>query len=101
LTGILLTPVVVARHGTKGMLAEWRARRGAIVAVGIMTLLAYLLVLEAYARSRLAYAGAVREVSIVLAALAGWAVLHERLGAARLIGSLLAFAGVILVALAG
>ena len=101
LTCILLTPVVVARHGTKGMLAEWRARRGAIVAVGTMTLLAYLLVLEAYARSRVAYAGAVREVSIVLAALAGWAVLHERLGASRLIGSLLAFAGVILIALAG
>jgi drug/metabolite transporter (DMT)-like permease len=101
LTGILLTPVVVARHGTKGMLAEWRARRGAIVAVGTMTLLAYLLVLEAYARSSVAYAGAVREVSIVLAALAGWAVLHERLGASRLIGSLLAFAGVILIALAG
>ena len=101
LTGILLAPVVLARHGTAGILAEWRARRGAIVAVGGMTLLAYLLVLEAYARSRVAYAGAVREVSIVLAALAGWAVLHERLGAARLIGSLLAFAGVLLIALAG
>jgi len=101
LTGLFLTPWVVARHGTAGILAEWRARRGAIVAVGCMTLLAYLLVLQAYARSRVAYAGAVREVSIVLAALAGWAVLHERLGAARLVGSLLAFAGVLWIALAG
>jgi len=101
LTGLFLTPWVVARHGAAGILAEWRARRGAIVAVGCMTLLAYLLVLQAYARSRVAYAGAVREVSIVLAALAGWAVLHERLGAARLIGSLLAFAGVLWIALAG
>ena len=101
LTGVFLTPWVVLRHGTAGILAEWRSRRWAIVAVGSMTLLAYLLVLQAYAFSRVAYAGAVREVSIVLAALAGWAVLHERLGAARLIGSLLAFAGVLLIALAG
>jgi drug/metabolite transporter (DMT)-like permease len=101
LTGLFLTPWVVARHGAAGILAEWRARRGAIVAVGCMTLLAYLLVLQAYARSRVAYAGAVREVSIVLAALAGWAVLHEKLGAARLIGSVLAFAGVLWIALAG
>lgn len=101
LTGLFLTPWVVARHGTAGILAEWRARRGAIVAVGCMTLLAYLLVLQAYARSRVAYAGAVREVSIVLAALAGRAVLHERLGTVRLTGSLLVFAGVLWIALAG
>ncbi len=101
LTCAFLTPVVVARHGVGTLLSEWRRYRGRILAVGVMTLLAYILVLEAYARARVSYAGALREISIVLAALAGWAFLKEELGASRLAGAMLAFAGVLLIALAG
>lgn len=101
LTAVFLTPVVLARHGRGRLVAEWRARRGAIVGVGIMTMLAYVFVLQAYARARVSYAGALRELSIVMAAIAGWAFLNEEFGAARLVGSTLAFAGVLLIALAG
>ncbi|MEK7798957.1 MAG: hypothetical protein AAB297_03930 [Acidobacteriota bacterium] len=44
-------PVVLARHGGGRLVAESRDRRGAIVAAGIMTMLAYVFVLQAYARA--------------------------------------------------
>jgi drug/metabolite transporter (DMT)-like permease len=46
------------------------------------------------------YAGALREVSIVFAALAGWKLLGEPLGRVRVIGSLVIFAGIVLIAMA-
>jgi drug/metabolite transporter (DMT)-like permease len=47
------------------------------------------------------YAGAVREVSIVFAALAGWRWLGEPLGRWRLAGAVMIFVGIGLVAIAG
>jgi hypothetical protein len=43
-----------------------------MLTVGTLTLLTYLLVLQAYAVARVNYVGALREISIVLAALVGW-----------------------------
>jgi drug/metabolite transporter (DMT)-like permease len=64
-------------------------------------LAAYGLVLAAYARAPLSYAGAVREVGVVFGALAGWLVLREPFGPRRLAGAALVAAGVVLVAAAG
>jgi drug/metabolite transporter (DMT)-like permease len=61
----------------------------------------YGLVLTAYTMAPVAYAGAVREVSIVFAALAGWLWLGEAVGRRRTVGSLLLFLGIVLISAAG
>jgi len=54
-----------------------------------------------FSRARVSYAGAVREVSIVFAALAGWWLLGERFGPLRTAGSVLIFVGILLITVAG
>ncbi|PYV36284.1 MAG: hypothetical protein DMG06_31055 [Acidobacteria bacterium] len=101
LAGILITPVVLGRYGYRPVIAEWRAQWWRIVLVGILMVLTYILVLQAYAMARVSYVGALRELSIVLAALAGWCWLGENFGPVRITGSLLIFFGILIVAVAG
>lgn len=99
-TALLYAPAIVARHGWRAAGDAWRCEWRRIVVVGALTALAYLLVLAAYARTPVSYAGAVREISIVFAALAGWRWLGERFGGVRLAGSLLIFGGILVIAVA-
>ena len=57
--------------------------------------------LYVYHFSVVAYAGAIREVSIVFGALAGWLWLKEKLGAVRIVGALVIFCGIVVILLAG
>jgi drug/metabolite transporter (DMT)-like permease len=97
----LLGPPIVARYGGRAVVAEFRSQAARIVAAGALMLLAYTLVLRAYAVAPLAYAGAIREVSVVIAALAGWLWLGERFGARRLMGAIAVFSGILVVAVLG
>jgi drug/metabolite transporter (DMT)-like permease len=101
LAAVFVTPAVVKRYGNRAIVAEWRSNWIRIVLVGIFTLLAYILVLKAYTITRVSYAGAVREISIVFAAFLGWRWLGEDFGAMRLIGAILLFAGILVIAIAG
>jgi drug/metabolite transporter (DMT)-like permease len=101
LSAIFISPVVVWRYGGRAIVTEWWANWPRIAAVGVLTLATYLLVLQAYALGRVGYAGAIREVSVVFAALVGWRWLGEGFGALRTIGALLIFAGIVAIALAG
>jgi drug/metabolite transporter (DMT)-like permease len=94
-------PVVIGRYGPRMMAAEWRANWPRIVLTGLLSLLTYTLVLFAFAHARVSYAGAVREVSIVFAALIGWWFLGERFGPIRTVGALMIFAGIFTIAVAG
>jgi drug/metabolite transporter (DMT)-like permease len=98
---LLLAPPIWLRYGGRVVLAEFRAQAVRIVAAGVLMLLAYTLVLRAYAVAPLAYAGAVREIGVVIAALAGWLWLGEGFGARRLTGAVAVFAGVVVLALFG
>ena len=64
-------------------------------------LLSYMLVLESYALARVSYAGAVREISVVFAALMGWRWLGEDFGLVRTFGASIIFIGILIIALAG
>jgi drug/metabolite transporter (DMT)-like permease len=97
----IITPIVVLRYGKAVIREEWRTNWLRIVIVGIFTLLAYILALKSYTIIRVSYAGAIREVSVVFAALLGWRLLNEELGAIRLVGSGLIFSGILVIALAG
>jgi drug/metabolite transporter (DMT)-like permease len=98
--GLAAGPLYLLR-GARAVVAEGRRSWRRIPLVGAFSLLSYILVLRAYKIAPVAYAGAVREVSVVLAALAGWRLLGEGFGLARLLGALLVFAGILLIALAG
>ena len=95
---IVLGPVVLARRDA--LRREWRTNRLAVLAAGILSPGAYLLVLFAFQLSKAAYVVAGREMSIVLSALIGSLWMSEgRLGQ-RLAGAAVVAAGVACVALA-
>jgi drug/metabolite transporter (DMT)-like permease len=101
LSGVLTAPAVLVRYGRRAMLAEWRANWLRIWIVGVLMLVTFLLVLLVYAVAPVGYAGAVREISVVFAALIGWWWLNEGFGLLRTIGAVLIFAGILTIALAG
>jgi drug/metabolite transporter (DMT)-like permease len=101
LTAAMVTPAVLARYGCRFTVAVWQAHWRKTCAVGIMMLLAYILVLQAYAIARVSYVGALREIRVVLAALAGWLWLKEGFGVMRTVGAGLIFLGMLLIALVG
>ncbi len=101
LTSLLLAPFIVAHHGTRVVRDELRHNWWRIVLVGVGVITAYGIVLYVYTFTRISYAGAVREGSVVFAALAGWLFLGERFGALRTAGALLIFVGIIVIALWG
>jgi drug/metabolite transporter (DMT)-like permease len=101
LTAVFITPVVFATYRYREVIAGWRAHRLRILAVGLLMPLTYLLVLQAYMVARVSYVGALREISIVMAALAGWYWLGESFGMIRTVGALLIFVGIFLIAVTG
>jgi drug/metabolite transporter (DMT)-like permease len=68
---------------------------------GVLGVLAYLMAVFSYSIAPLSYAGSIREVSVVFGAFAGWWFLKERLGAVRVLGAVIIFAGILIIALFG
>ena len=100
-TALALTPVMLRRYPPAALAAEWRANWPRILMAGALVLLGYAMVLAAYSAGRVGYAGAIREVSVVFAALIGWRWLGEGFGRTRIAGALLIFAGILVIAAAG
>jgi len=105
---ILLSPLVIAqsvrRSGRKALLLlhdELCANWLALLIVGILNPLTYLLVLYAVTISPVGYASAIRESSIILGSIAGWLILRERFGLTRTIAAIVVFTGILLIALRG
>jgi len=68
---------------------------------GILGVLAYLMAVFSYSIAPVSYAGAVREVSVVFGALTGWWFLKERLGGVRVLGAVIIFVGILIIAMFG
>jgi drug/metabolite transporter (DMT)-like permease len=100
LTTILLTPIVLKQYSWPVMKSQWRMNWKRMSLIGVLMVGAYMLVVTAFSLAQVAYVGAVREISIVLAALAGWLILGESFGLRRTIGAALITIGVILITLA-
>ena len=83
------------------MVAEWRNHWLRLTTIGVLAILAYLLVLVVYALSPVSYAGTIREVSVVIAAIAGSRFLGESFGLKRTVGAIVIFGGILLIALGG
>lgn len=94
--GLVAVPVVAARRGVAALRAElgWSALFTAAASFG-----AYALVLAALRLASAPAVAAVRETSVVLAALLAAAFLRERVGLERLAGAVAVAGGVALIAL--
>jgi drug/metabolite transporter (DMT)-like permease len=64
---------------------------------GVLSTVAYSMVLAAGRLAPAGYVAALREFSVVLGALGGWLLLHERLGRARVYASLVVTAGLVML----
>jgi drug/metabolite transporter (DMT)-like permease len=98
---ILMLPVLLRRHGRAELLDVGRSRLKPILLIGVLMGGAYALALQAYSMAPLAYVGALREISVVFAAIAGWRMLGEPFGAWRSLGAILIFLGAAAIALLG
>jgi drug/metabolite transporter (DMT)-like permease len=98
---ILTTTYNIRRFGWKPFLAAWRGPRIPLILTAILGVAAYLLALMAYSFAPLSYSGAIREVSVVIGAFLGWQFLEEKMGAPRVLGSIIIFAGILIIAILG
>jgi drug/metabolite transporter (DMT)-like permease len=68
---------------------------------GVFSTLAYSMVLAAGRLAPVGYVAALREFSVVMGALGGWLLLHERLGRARLASAVVVAAGLVMLVALG
>lgn len=101
LAPVVMSPVIFQRYGWQVLRAELTTQKARIVSIGLLTVSSYLLALFAYSLAPVSYAGAVREISVVIGALAGWRFLGERLGGWRVAGALVIFGGILVIAYFG
>lgn len=94
-TGVSIGALGVARGRSGELLASIRERGGRYLFSGIAGVAAYTLVLVAIRHAPVGYVTMLRESSVVLAALAGWLLLHEHMGRRRLVCSAIILAGLI------
>jgi drug/metabolite transporter (DMT)-like permease len=101
LVPVLTTPVIVRHYGWKHFIEAGQRQPARLVLVGILGVIAYLFALFAYSLAPVNYSEAIREVSVVMGAFAGWQFLNEKLGKIRLLGAAVIFAGIVLIAVFG
>jgi drug/metabolite transporter (DMT)-like permease len=91
--------LLLARRREPQPLGEvWRAARVPVIVVGVLSPLAYVVVLRALQLAPVALVAPARETSIVAGALFGWLVLREPHPARRLVGAAVVLAGIALIA---
>ena len=98
LRSLLLLPFAWRNAGA--LRSQWRDNWRLIIGVGLLSPLAYTLVLYAMTRAPLAYVAPIRELSMMIAALLGARLLGEDDARMRLVGSALMALGVVAMTLA-
>jgi drug/metabolite transporter (DMT)-like permease len=98
LTPLPVTPFVLRRYSWSQVLGAWKTQRLRLLWTGLLGVTSYVLALLAYTLAPLSYSGAIREVSVVMGAFAGWRFLGEKLGQTRVIGAIIIFAGILIIA---
>jgi drug/metabolite transporter (DMT)-like permease len=99
--GLALRTAILAPRALRdrqGLLFQWRANARYIVAVGVLSPLAYTLVLFAMTMAPLSYIAPVRELSMLVGVLFGAKLLREALVPSRLFGMACMVAGVVTLA---
>ena len=82
------------------MMQQMRGKWAYAAAVGILSPLAYILVLYAYRLGgQVSLVAPLRESSLMIATLAGFFILNERISFARILGCAIIVAGVVLLSI--
>jgi drug/metabolite transporter (DMT)-like permease len=95
---VFTTAYNVRRFGWQQFASAWRGPRIPLIFAAVLGVVAYLLALIAYSFAPLSYSGAIREVSVVIGAFLGWRFLQEKMGGTRVLGALIIFAGILVIA---
>ena len=98
---VVTTPVLMHRYGWEQFNNARRKQPARLILVGFLGVIAYLFALFAYSLAPVNYSEAIREVSVVIGAFAGWQFLGEKLGKIRVLGAVVIFAGIVLIAVFG
>ncbi|MDQ3026802.1 MAG: DMT family transporter [Pseudomonadota bacterium] len=98
LEGVCLAALVAARQGPATLLVILRSWKVTILG-GLTTLVSYALVIWAMTQAPIPVVAALRETSVVFAALLGVAVFGERLGPVRILAIALVMGGIFLMRL--
>jgi drug/metabolite transporter (DMT)-like permease len=93
-----LAVLLARRPDPRALVEVWRGARAPVLVVGILSPLAYILVLRALQLAPVALVAPARETSIVVGAVFGWLVLHEPHPTRRLFGAAIVLAGIALIA---
>ena len=101
LNAIFVIPVITKLYGWQAVLEVGRTHWRQVTAISFLDLGSYMLVLISFTFAPVAYVGAIREISIVFGALAGWLWLKETFGNVRVIGAVIIFAGIVIILAAG
>ena len=101
LVPVPITPFIVRQYGWGRLWQEFREQGFKLVLTGILGVAAYMLAVLAYSLAPLSYSGAIREVSVVFGAIAGWWFLKEKMGVMRVLGSAVIFGGILVIAFLG
>jgi drug/metabolite transporter (DMT)-like permease len=96
-----MTPFVLRRHGWQKLKDEFALYHWRLTIIGVLIVVAYLMALWAYRLSSVSYSGAIREVNVVIGAIAGWQLLGEKFGPVRVAGSVVIFVGIVVIAVFG
>jgi len=96
-----VTPFVLRQYGWSRLKEIWKEQGFLLPLIGVLGVTAYLLAVFAYSIAPVSYSGAIREVSVVLGAFAGWRFLGEKMGGMRVFGALVIFAGILIIAIFG
>ena len=94
---LVIAPVALRRGGE--LRSTWNARRGAVVGVGLLSRLSYILALTALAISPVSYVAPAREIGILVGALLGARLLAEGHTLRRGLGAAAMVLGVVALAL--
>jgi len=99
LVGAAYGTYLVRAYGGEAIRDEWRRNGSAILQVGALNTITYVLVLFALRDGVSSYVVAVRQLSVAFGALLGWRLLGERIETPKRIGIALIVTGAVLVAL--
>ncbi|MFD0813284.1 EamA family transporter [Amycolatopsis umgeniensis] len=95
---LLMTPYALKDREEVSWL--WREHKREVLIVGLLSPVAYLLVLFALQIAPVSLVAPARELSIVLGGLAAWLILREANAVRRLLGSMVVLAGIAAIAMA-
>jgi drug/metabolite transporter (DMT)-like permease len=99
--GALLQSLLLAPYALRGrpqVARVWREHRREVLLVGVLSPVAYVLVLFALRIAPVSLVAPARELSIVVGGLAAWLVLGEQRAVRRLVGAAVVLAGIVAIA---